>query len=217
VYLLYWAPATGSLAVQAILEETGTPYQMRRVDLEAGDHHAAAYLRINPNGLVPALVDADGRAYFESAALVMLLCDRHPEAGLAPPVSDARRGRYYQWLLYMADTIYPAYGRWFHGERYSTEPDDALRVREKARLDLLAKWRIVDQVLTERPYLLGEHFSACDVYLLMLATWFEPFEQLLNGCPGVARCAQATAARPAVARALATHQQADALTQLKPR
>jgi non-heme chloroperoxidase len=162
---------------------------------------------------LPALVDGDGRAYSESAGLVMLLCDRHPEAGLAPPPSDPVRGRYYQWLLYMADTIYPAYGRWFHGERFSTEPADALRVREKARIDLFGKWRIIDDALADSPYLLGERLSACDLYLLMLATFFEPMGELLQACPQVARCARAVAARPAVVRALDTHEQAGALAQ----
>lgn len=213
MYTLYWAPRTGSLAVQATLEEAGAPYRLERVDMAAGEHRSPAYLLINPNGLVPALVDGEGRAYFESAALVMLLADRHPEAGLAPAPDDPARGRYYQWLLYLADTIYPAYQRSFHGERFSAEPDDAARVREKARIDLLAQWRLVDDVLAASPCLLGERFGACDLYLLMLATWFEPVAELLEACPHVARCARAVAARPAVARALATHEQAGDLAE----
>lgn len=213
MYTLYWAPGTGSLAAQAVLEEAGAPYRLRRVDLAAGEHRTDAYRRINPNGLVPALVDGEGRAYFESAGLVMLLCDRHPEAGLAPTPADPARALYYQWLLYMADTIYPACRRWYHCERYSTDPADAPRVRAKARIDLLAQWRIIDAALADRPYLLGQRFGACDVYLLMLCTWFDPVGELLEACPKVARCARAVAARPPVARALETHEQADALTQ----
>jgi glutathione S-transferase len=213
LYILHWAPGTGSLAVQAVLEEVGVPYRLQRVDLAAGEHQTAAYLRINPNGVVPALVDGDGRAYFESAGLVMLLCDRHPEAALAPPPLDPLRGRHYQWLLFMADTIYPAYSRWFHGDRFSTEPADASRIREKARLDLLAKWRIVDDVLADSLYLLGERPGACDLYLLMLATWFQPIGEFLEACPNVVRCAREVATRPAVARALATHEQSNDLAQ----
>ena len=211
MYTLYWAPGTGSLAPQAVLEEIGAPYRLERVDMDAGEHRASAYLLLNPNGLVPAMQDENGRALFESAALVMTLCDRHPQAAPAPQPGDPARGPFYQWLLYMADTIYPAYQRFYYGERYSTDPADAPRVREKAHVDLLARWRILDDVLRDRGYLLGETYSACDVYLLMLATWFEPVEQLLEACPHVARCARTVAARPAVRRALETHEQLDAL------
>jgi len=190
-----------------MLEEVAAPYRLQRVDLASGEHQGAAYLEINPNGLVPALVDGDGRAYFESAGLVMLLCDRHPESTLAPPPLDPLRGRHYQWLLFMADTIYPAYSRWFHGDRFSTESTDAPRIREQASIDLLAKWRMIDNVLAEAPYLLGERPSACDLYLAMLATWFQPVSELSQVCPNVMRCARKIAARPAVARALATHEQ----------
>lgn len=213
MYTLFWAPGTGSLAVQGMLAETGAPYRLKRLDMAAGDHRSPVYLRVNPTGLVPALLDGEGRPYFESAALVMLLCDQHPEARLAPPPTDPSRGHFYQWLLYMADTIYPAYGRWYHCERFSTAPADANRVREKARLDLLEKWDIVDTVLADRPYLLGEQFSACDIYLMMLTTWFQPVSELLKAFPRVARCARAVAARPAIICALETHDQVDALTQ----
>lgn len=211
MYTLYWAPVTGSLAVQAVLEEIGAPYRLQLVDTAAGAHRSADYLRIAPNGKVPALVDGDGRAYFESAALVMLLCDRHLEAGLAPSSDDPARGHYYQWLLYLADTVYPAYQRVCHRERFSTDPGDSDRVAERARADLLDHWRVIDDALAGHTWLLGERYSACDPYLLMLASWFEPVSELLESCPNVGRCARAAAGRLAVARALETHGQLDAL------
>lgn len=207
MYTLYWAPRTGSLAPQAVLEETGARYRLQRVDMGAGEHRSPAYLLIQPNGLVPAMLDADGTALFESAALVMTLCDRHPEAGLAPRPTEPGRGLHYQWLLYMADTLYPAYQRFYYSDRFSSEPGDGPRVREKAGVDLLAQWRVVDDVLAERRYLLGEHAGACDIYMMMLATWFEPVARLLQACPNVARCTRDVAARPAVHRALDTHGQ----------
>lgn len=211
MYTLHWAPVTGSLAVQAVLEEIGVPYRLQLVDTAAGAHREAEYLRIAPNGKVPALTDGEGRAYFESAALVMLLCDRHPEAGLAPTPDDPARGHYYQWLLYLADTAYPAYQRIYHRVRFSTDRGDSDRVAAKARADLLGHWRVVDEALAGHTWLLGERYSACDPYLLMLASWFDPVSELLESCPNVGRCARAAASRPAVARALETHGQLDAL------
>ena len=68
-------------------------------------------------------------------------------------------------------------------------------------------------MLADSPYLLGERPGACDLYLLMLATWFQPIGELLEACPNVVRCAREVAVRPAVARALATHEQSNDLVQ----
>lgn len=209
MYTLYWCPWTGSLAPQAVLEEVGTAYRLEKVDTKKGEHRHPAYLKVNPNGLVPAMTDGEGRTTFESAALVALLCERHPEARLAPAVGDPARGDFHTWLFFMADTVYPAFRRRYHSETMSTSAEDVPRIRARAQEHLWEAWRILDDALAGRPYLLGPEASACDIYLLMLASWFEPLNELWESCPNLARCVRTTAARPAVARALRTHEQAN--------
>jgi glutathione S-transferase len=104
MYTLYYAVTSAAFAPCMVLEEVGADYELVEVDISKEKPRDPAFLKLNPNGWVPVLVDGD-MVLHESAAIVMYLCDRHPEAGLAPPPDSALRGLYYQWLLYLADTV----------------------------------------------------------------------------------------------------------------
>jgi glutathione S-transferase len=117
---LYYSPGTASLVVHWLLIELDVPHTLHRLDLEAREHKAAAYLAINPAGVVPALV-VDGAPITEAVAIVMHLADAHPSAALAPPLASPERAAYYQWLCFMANTLQPAYRAWF----YPDEPAGA--------------------------------------------------------------------------------------------
>ncbi len=91
VYTLYYSPGTASMVVHLALLEIGVPHRLEKVDFDRDAQHDAEYLRLNPRGQVPTLV-IDGKPYFESAALLMILAERHPEARLAPP-GEAHSGR----------------------------------------------------------------------------------------------------------------------------
>lgn len=207
MYRLYWSPFTASLAPMAVLEEIGAEYETELVDTDKGRQKSHDYLALNPCGLVPAMSLPDGRTIFEAAAIVMHLCDRHPATDLAPPLDDPRRPLYYQWMLFLADTPQPNYRRIYYPERFSTDEADLENIRTRGVADLLANWKIVDDALVDGEWLLGDRFSACDIYMLMLATWFEPPDALYETYSNVARCARATAARTAVARAMIRHEQ----------
>jgi glutathione S-transferase len=97
--------------------------------------------------------------------------------------------------------------RIYYPQRFSTDDADLEGIRARGVADLLANWKIVDDALADREWLLGDRYSACDIYMLMLTTWFEPPHALHETYPNVARCAQATAARPAIARAIERHEQ----------
>lgn len=206
MYKLYWAPATAALAPHAVLEELGAAYELVAVDLRGGEHRTPAYLAFNPGGYVPTLVTGEGQVLTESAAIVLALCDRHPEAGLLPVPGDPDRARLYRWLFYLTNTVQGTYKYYYYPARYSTEPADAPRIKAKARGDLIARWRPVDEYLAkEGPYLLGERYSAGDIYLAMLATWFEPKQELFASFAGIKRCFDLVAERPAVRRVLEAH------------
>jgi glutathione S-transferase len=113
MYTLYYSPGTASMVVHLALLEIGAAHRLERVDLQQDASHRGDYLRLNPRGQVPTLV-VDGKAYFESAALLMLLAERHPEAKLAPPVGSSLRADWYQWAAYFTNTLAPAYRFWFY-------------------------------------------------------------------------------------------------------
>jgi len=90
---LYYSPQSRAIRPRWLLEEIGVPYELKRLNLQAGEQKKPGYLKINPNGTVPALVDGD-LALFESAAICQYLADKFPEKRLAPPVGTPERGRY---------------------------------------------------------------------------------------------------------------------------
>ena len=204
MYQLYYAPASAAFAPQMVLEEIGAEYRLVEVDISTDKPRDPKFLALNPNGWVPVLVDGE-LVMHESAAIVMYLADRHPEAGLAPPVGDALRGRYYQWLVYMADCLQVAYQMNYYPERHSTVAAHSPDVVAMARQRLERVWGYMDEALDPGPYLLGTVFSACDLYVYMLTTWHPEGDGFLERLPNVARCVERVARRRAVRRAMKSH------------
>ncbi|HEY0845691.1 MAG TPA: glutathione S-transferase N-terminal domain-containing protein [Noviherbaspirillum sp.] len=95
MYTLYYYPGNANLAPHMLLEELGVPYELVLVDREQNAHKQADYLKLNPTGRIPVLIDRD-LVLFETAAICLHLVDRHPEAGLAPAVGTAERAEFYK-------------------------------------------------------------------------------------------------------------------------
>jgi len=130
MYKLYWHRDTSSTAAMAILEEIGQPFDMQELIWERGDTETPEYLKVSPLGLFPALELGDGTSMFESAAMVQILCDRHPEINLAPLINEPDRPRYLQWLFYLSNTVYPSPTRVWLPERFTTTPENEPSVKE---------------------------------------------------------------------------------------
>ena len=169
-YVLYYAPGAASLAVHWMLIELGAEFQAERLDLAAGDQRSQSFLRINPSGRVPALA-ADGQVYTESAALLMLLAERHAEAGFAPAIGDPQRGKWFELMVYLANTLLPAMRDWFYADKDGT-PADAAAIRGLAQQRIEGAWDRLDTILGDgRPYLLGEQMTTVDFLATMLMRW----------------------------------------------
>src|ERR1700733_4164049 len=104
MYTLYYCPGTASMVVHLALLEIGAPHELRLIDVATMAQRDPDYLRLNPRGVVPTLV-IDGRPLSESAALLMVLADRHPEAKLAPPPGSPDRETWQQWVVYLSNTL----------------------------------------------------------------------------------------------------------------
>ncbi len=203
MYKLYWAAGTAALAPQAVLEEAGAPYEIVALDLQRQEHRRPEYLALNPAGLVPTLVTDDGQVLTESAAITVALCERHAETRLMPEPGDHDRGIFFCWLFYLTSEIQKAYKPYYYPQRFSIWPADAPNIKAQARRHLIDRWRIVESRLADPgPFLLGPQFTAADIYLVMLATWFEPKEELLAMCPNIKRGFDLAAERPALRRTL---------------
>ncbi len=209
MYTLYFSPGGSSMAPHAALEEIGAAYSLRRVDLSPDKPRDPDYLRLNPGGKVPTLVVDGKQPIFEAAAICLYLADRHPEAGLAPAVEHPRRGLYYQWLTHLSNTLQAAFLLFYYPERNSTDPGHAPGIKASAAAQVVESFGRLDKVLAHGPYLLGEKFSAGDLYLQMLYTWQDAaLMQLDSRFPNLKRSVDRVAARPAVQRMMQQNAQA---------
>jgi glutathione S-transferase len=195
MYVLYGSPGTASMAVHLALLELDVPYEWRTVDLEARAHKSAEYLRLNPNGQVPTLI-VDGQPYAECAALLLLLGERHPQAGLAPAPGAPQRATYLQWVVHLANTLQPAFRQWFYPQDFAAVEHEG-EAKDFARARIEAVWQRLDAHLAAHgPYLLGERFSLLDLYATMLMRWSRNMPRPATVWPALAALAQRVKARP---------------------
>ncbi|HEY4161454.1 MAG TPA: glutathione S-transferase family protein [Dongiaceae bacterium] len=201
MYTLYWTPGSASIAPHGCLEEAGVPYALKLVDQGKGEHRMPEYLKLNPAGKIPTLIIDNEFLMTESAAMCMLIADRHPQAKLAPEIGDLARGHFYMWLSHLTNTLQPAILRFYYSERYTSAADGAKAVVEKAMEEVTTLWqRIEDHLKAKGPYLLGDRFSAADIFCYMLSTWQDPCPNTYARFPSVKRLADLVSARPAIAK-----------------
>ena len=195
--VLYGSKSTASLVVHWLLIELDVPHALHLLDFESREHKSAAYLKLNPAGVVPTLV-IDGEVITEAAAIAMHLADLHPGAGLAPAVGTPQRARYYRWMFFMANTLQPACRAWF----YPAEPageGNVEAVQQQARNRIETAWtRVADHLASHGgPYLLGTQLSAADFMLTMLMRWSRNMPRPTDNWPALQAHAQIMKARPA--------------------
>ena len=192
MYTLYYSPGTASMVVHLALLEAGTPHELRLVDVDAGAQRDPAYLKLNPRGVVPTLV-VDGQPLAESAALLMLLGERHPESPLAPPPGTPERAAWYQWIVYLSNTLMSSFRLWFSPQ----DLDDTPAVRAALQRRIEGVWDLLDAHLAAHgPHLLGERFSGADLLLTMLMRWSRNMPRPATEWPALKRLADLVRARP---------------------
>lgn len=203
MYRLYWTPGSAAMAPHALLIELGVPYELQLVDPAKGDTRSPDYLKLNPHARVPTLVEGE-MVMYEAAAIMLYLCERHPGAELAPAPGTFQRPLFLQWMVYLTNTLQEELSRWWHPER-SVGPDERHHklALEMAERNLDPMWRFLDDRLARHgPYLLGDRFSAADIYLAMLARWSRNCAKPAAGFPALGRFIASVKSRPAYARML---------------
>jgi glutathione S-transferase len=200
---LYYYPGNASLTPHVLLEELGLRYELVLVDRASNAHKSPEYRALNPAGRIPVLVDGS-LVVFETAAIVLHLADVHDEAHLlAPPLRTPERTRFYQWLMYLTNTVQAEAHAFFYPDQHTTDPGAAPHVKAKADARLTEMFALLDAELAVRgPFLLGERHSALDPYLAMLVRWGRYLEHPPRELPFVGKLARAVAERPAFRRAM---------------
>ncbi len=203
---LHYHPSDASLMPHIFLEELGVPFELKLVDRARNAQKSPEYLRLNPNGLIPVLVDGDLVVY-ETPAILLHLADTHPQAGLMPALGTAERAHGYQWLTWLSNTLQATLVQLFYAERYVPAEGVAdFRARTEARIAPL-----LDQVEAQLqssggPWLLGAHYSAADCMAFVLCCWTRNLQRPANSLPAIAAYLARMRQRPAVQRAVATEQ-----------
>jgi len=161
-YVVYGAAGSGSVAVEAALTLIGARYRVvgeRRHDACDPD-----LFKINPLRQVPALVLPDGEVMTESAAILIWLADRYPDALLAPPPADNRRAAFLRWMIYISSSIYGL--AWVRNDPLRLLSD---RRQVRVALDRIADrradcWRWMDAQIEPGRFLLGDELGVLDLY-----------------------------------------------------
>lgn len=162
---LYFNPRSRAVIAKWVLDEAGAEYEIVPIDLEKREHKSAEFLRINPAGKLPALVDGPTRL-FENPAICLYVAEKFPAAKLAPPVGSPERGRFLSLMVYSTAQLEPSMG------------DELLKLQTPPargwnEFDTVKD--VVERELGEGPYLFGARFTAADVMIGSMFIWQRMF------------------------------------------
>ena len=204
-YALHYYPDNASTYIHFLLRELGLPHELRLVDRKATAQRSPDYLRLNPKGLIPVLIDPnlDDLVVTETVAIALHLLDRHPEAALAPAIGTAERARFYEWMMYLTNTIQPEHLKRAYPDRHVSDPAAVPDVRATAIARLDRMFDHVEAALAAGPYLLGPRYSAADPFLFMLTMWAARMPRRPASLPNLAAHSARLLARPAIQAVLA--------------
>lgn len=198
---LYLAPTANGLRASVALDECGLAYKPHKIDLTKGEQRTPGFLKLNPAGQIPVLVDQDGPGgkaltLAQSAAIILYCAEK---SGKFLPKDAAQRAVALQWMMQAATDVAPTSGAIFQLENVSPEKSEAITNHFKKRL--LSFFAVCDAQLASRDYLAGE-ISVAD---LMLYPNYSARKALIDAAGGFAnlhRWGAAMAARPGVKKGM---------------
>ncbi|MEN3161986.1 glutathione S-transferase C-terminal domain-containing protein [Tistrella mobilis] len=200
----YYHPTPNPAKVALLLEETGLPYELVPVDTRKGEQHDPAFLAINPNAKVPAIVDLDGPGgkparVFDSTAILIYIAEK-ANSFLGAPQD---RPELLSWLMFIASGLGPFSGQAVHFQHAAPEGLDYARNRYRREAE--RHYEVLDRHLDGRDWIAGDSYTIADISAW---GWLERAERVLKGktdpladYPNLKRLFQAVDARPAAERA----------------
>jgi glutathione S-transferase len=193
---LYYAAGACSLSPHIVALEAGIPVELVKVDTKAKRTASDQdYWLINPKGYVPALALDDGELLTEGPAIVQYLADLKPESGLAPANGTTARYRLQEMLGYINSELHKTYSPLF-------KPETPDVVREERKEYLRKRYRLLEERLSQHPWLVGDRFTVADAYLFTVTNWARHVALDLSEFPALLDFQKRVAERPAVQTAL---------------
>ena len=193
---LFYSSGACSLSPHIVALEAGIELPLEKVDGKAKRTETGAdFWQINPKGYVPALALDNGELLTEGPAIVQYLADLRPESGLAPANGTLARYRLQEMLGYINSELHKTYSPLF-------KPDTPEQTRAERKDYLLRRYRLIEDVLSKQPWLVGDRFTVADAYLFTVTNWARHVDLDLAGFPALLAFQKRVAERPAVRTAL---------------
>lgn len=181
---LYYLPGACSLACHIVLEWIGKPYDVQPVARDA--LRSPDYLKINPSGQVPALIEEDGWVLTENVAILNYLIDRFPEAKLGGDGSPRVRAEVNRWLALLNSEVHPCFKPLFAPQRFINDEAQHAPLQSTSREKLRKLLERLDAQLADSEWLAG-HRSVADAYLFVVLRWAKAKEVELHELEHLAR------------------------------
>ena len=204
---LFYYPSNASMAPHIVLEEIGRPFELILVDRKQNEHKSVDYLRLNPNGLIPVLVDGE-MVLYETAAICLHLADTHLESGMAPKLATPERAQFYKWLMWLTNTLQTALIVYFYPERW-VDTDNApgasqVQAHAESKIGTLLDQLESQLRSSDGHWLLGDQYTILDPYTFMLCRWTRGFAKPAREWPLIGQYLQRMLTRPAIQRVIKT-------------
>lgn len=198
MYTLYYAPGTCSLAIHVVLKELQQKVELKKVDI-SGKERDPEFLKLNPHGSVPVLVD-DGLVVREGAAIILHLVEKHNSTLL--PVKGEERAKALEWMMFANATMHPAYGRVFFTLKQMEDSEARKTLIAKMVKAINKLWKEVDDQLAKHAFVAGNTISPADILLTVYANWLVNFEPAIELGENTKRMLKEVTSRPSFKSAM---------------
>ncbi|HKX37963.1 MAG TPA: glutathione S-transferase family protein [Burkholderiales bacterium] len=200
--ILYYAPHTCSLASHIALEHAGARYELRRIDFGANEQRSPEFLKVNPKARVPALVTERG-ILTETPAMLVFIAQSFPAARLAPIEDPFALAEVQAFNSYLCSTVHIAHAHRMRGYRWADDPAALEAMKKKVPQSVGECFGLIEREMLRGPWVMGDAYTVCDMYLFTLAQWLEADGVDLARLPRVAGHRRRMSENPVVARAIA--------------
>jgi GST-like protein len=172
IYRIFSALGSGGVPVEAAMSLIGLPYEIVEAPTWEGEAQTAKVAPINPLKQIPALVTPEGETITESAAILIWLADRFPEARLAPTIDDPRRAQFLRWMTFIPASIYSLF--WVRDDPSRLGGPDlevGARIKAATAVRILDCWAMMESQIEPGRYLLGDELTVLDLYVTVVSRW----------------------------------------------
>ncbi len=198
---LYFSPGSCSRACHIALEESGLPYEGKRINFAENQQRSDEYLKLNPKGRVPALATPKG-ILTEAPAIMSYIAQTAPDAKLAPLNDPFEFGRMQAFNSYIASTVHVAHAHGRRGTRWANQESSLEDMKNKMPQVMTDCFTLIENEMLVGPWVLGNSYSVADGYLFVMSGWLKGDSVDVAKFPKVYDHYKRMQERPAVIRAL---------------